>query len=227
MGCITTHTFNFLKALAEQNNRTWFEENRAGYERSYGEALCFVETLKGAMSGYDVLEPVSAKKSMYRIYRDIRFSKDKTPYKTYWGGRLKRAGATRRGGMAFHIEPGNSFIAGGFWRPNKEDLLLLRRQIAADASPLRAILDDESFTDFFGALRGEQLSTAPKGFDKTHQEIDLLNYKQFLVRHNYSDKEVLSLHFEEQVAEGFSKMRPYFEVMTGFLTTNLNGEPVL
>ena len=105
--------------------------------------------------------------------------------------------------------------------------MLLRQQIAADASPLRSVLESASFTDFFGALRGEQLSTAPKGFSKTHEEIDLLNYKQFLVRHNYSDREVLSPHFEEQVAEGFSRMRSFFDVMTEYLTTDLNGVSVV
>ena len=179
------------------------------------------------MTAYDVIEPRSPAKSVYRIYRDIRFSKDKTPYKTYWGGRLSRAGAMRRGGMAFHLEPGNTFIAGGFWRPNKEDLMLLRRQIATDASPLRSVLNGRAFIDFFGNLAGQKLQTAPKGFDRLHPDIDLLNHKQFLIKHNYSDKEVLSPHFAETMAVGFSKMHPFFDVMTEFLTTNLNGESLL
>ncbi len=227
MSCITRHTFKFFRALALNNNRIWFEEHRAAYQRSHEEALCFVEKLKGAMAAYDVIEPRSSKKSIYRIYRDIRFSHDKTPYKTYWGGYLKRAGAERRGGMAFHIEPGNSFIAGGFWGPNKEDLLLLRHQIAGDALPLRDVLSDNAFQEFFGALEGKKLKVAPKGFDKAHPDIDLLNHKQFIIKHSYSDKDVLSPNFEEQMAEGFSRMLPFFDVMTEYLTTDLNGESVL
>lgn len=227
MRCITKYTFDFLNDLKLNNTRVWFEANKARYEKSHAEALCFAEKLKEAMTAHDVIEPRSPRKSLYRIYRDIRFSKDKTPYKVYWGGFLKREGAERRGGMAFHIEPGATYIAGGFWAPNKEDLLHLRRQIAADASPLRDVLEDRSFEDFFGALEGQKLKTAPKGFDKEHPAIDLLNHKQFIVKHSYTDKEVLSNHFEEKMAEGFSKMLPFFGAMTEFLTTDLNGESLL
>ena len=129
--------------------------------------------------------------------------------------------------MAFHIEPGNTYIGGGFWGPNKDDLLHIRRQIAADAEPLREVLEDKSFTSFFGALEGQKLKTAPKGFDKLHPDIDLLNHKQFLVRHFYSDEEVLSDHFEHLVAQGFANMLPFLEAMTGYLTTDMNGESLL
>ncbi len=227
MSCITKHTFNFLSSLNKNNNRPWFEAHRADYERSQAEALSFVEKLYQTMSAYDVVEPRSPKKSIYRIYRDVRFSKDKSPYKIYWGGYLKRAGAERRGGMAFHIEPGNSSISGGFYGPNKEDLLHLRRQIASDAEPLRAVLNNNAFKSFFGELLGQKLKTAPKGFDKEHPDVDLLNHKQFIVKHNYTDKEVLSSNFVEEVAEGFSNMLPYFDIMTQYLTTDLNGESLL
>lgn len=227
MGCITRYTFDFLTDLKHNNTRPWFEANKSRYEKSHAEALCFAENLGEAMTAYDVIEPRSPRKSLYRIYRDIRFSKDKTPYKVYWGGFMKRAGAERRGGMGFHIEPGATYIAGGFWAPNKEDLLHLRRQIAADASPLRDALKDPSFVDFFDGLEGQKLKTSPKGFDKEHPDIDLLNHKQFIIKHSYTDKEVLSNHFEEQMAEGFSKMLPFFGAMTEFLTTDLNGESLL
>ncbi len=227
MACITLHTFDFLNDLKHNNTRIWFEENKTRYEKSHAEALCLAEKVKEAMAAYDVIEPRSPRKSLYRIYRDIRFSKDKTPYKVYWGGSLKRAGAERRGGMGFHIEPGASCIAGGFWAPNKEDLLHLRRQMAADASPLKNVLGDQSFIDFFGALEGQKLKTAPKGFNKEHPDVDLLNHKQFIIKHHYTDKEVLSDRFEEQMAAGFSKMLPFFGAMTEYLTTDMNGESLL
>ena len=159
----------------------------------------------------------------YRINRDVRFSKDKTLYKVYLGGFLKRAGAERRGGMGFHIQPGKTSIAGGFFAPNKEDLMLLRQQISNDAEPLRSVLNSKAFKDFFGDLGGSKLKTAPKGFDKDHPEIDLLNHKQFIVQHSYSDKEVLADDFVERMAEVFSNMLPFFGVMTEYLTTDLNG----
>lgn len=227
MGCITQFSFDFLLALRDNNNREWFEANRSSYEQSHGEALCFAETVMQELAAFDVLEPRSPRKTIYRIYRDIRFSKDKTPYKIYWGGSFKRAGASRRGGMAFHIEPGNTYIGGGFWGPNKEDLLHLRRQIAADAEPLREVLEDDSFKSFFGLMQGQRLKTAPKGFDKTHPDIDLLNHKQFLVKHTYSDEEVLADGFEQNVAGGFSRMLPFLEVMTAYLTTDMNGESLI
>ncbi|MEM8485416.1 MAG: DUF2461 domain-containing protein [Bacteroidota bacterium] len=227
MGCITQYSFDFLLALRGNNDRAWFEENRSTYEQSHAEALCFAETVMQALSAFDVMEPRSPRKTIYRIYRDIRFSKDKTPYKVYWGGSFKRAGASRRGGMAFHIEPGNTYIGGGFWGPNKDDLLHLRRQIAADAEPLRDVLEGKAFKKFFGSMEGQKLKTAPKGFDKTHPDIDLLNHKQFLVKHTYTDSDVLAEGFEQQVAMGFSKMLPFLEVMTGYLTTDMNGESLL
>ena len=227
MGCITQYSFDFLLALRDNNNRAWFEANRSTYEASHAEALCFAETVMQELSAFDLLEPRSPRKTVYRIYRDIRFSKDKTPYKEYWGGSFKRAGAARRGGMAFHIEPGNTYIGGGFWGPNKDDLLHLRRQIAADAEPLRDVLEDKAFKAFFGTMQGQKLKTAPKGFDKTHPDIDLLNHKQFLVKHAYKDEDVLAPDFESQIARGFSKMLPFLEAMTGYLTTDMNGESLL
>ena len=227
MGCITRHTFDFLTDLKHNNTRAWFEENRDRYERSHAEALCLAETVREAMTAYDVIEPRSPKKSLYRIYRDIRFSKDKTPYKVYWGGFLKRSGAERRGGMGFHIEPGATYIAGGFWAPNKEDLLHLRKQISADADPLKDVLKTPAFIEFFGTLGGQKLKTAPKGFDKKHPDIDLLNHKQFIIKHSFSDAEVLSDGFEQRMADGFSQMLPFFAAMTEFLTTDLNGESLL
>lgn len=107
--------------------------------------------------------------------------------------------------------------------PNKEDLLLIRKQIEADASPLRDSINTTSFKNYFKELRGEQLKTTPKGFEKGHPEIDLLRYKQHLVQHNFTDKEVLAKDFAHQVAQGFKLMMPFLNTMTEYLTTDLNG----
>ena len=141
--------------------------------------------------------------------------------------RSRSRGAQRRGGLGFHIEPGNlTVIGGGFWGPKKKDLSLIRKQIEADSSPLRNAINAAEFKDYFKELRGEQLKTAPKGFEKDHPEIDLLRYKQFLVNHRFTDEEVLSKDFAFKVVDGFQKMMPFLNAMTEYLTTDLNGVSV-
>lgn len=223
MGILTAATFNFLDELKANNHKTWFDANRPAYEKAYAEVIAFADRLLDLMSEWDVLDTPSGKKSLYRIYRDVRFSKDKTPYKTYWRGHFSRSGAERRGGFSFTIGPGINRLAGGFWAPNSDDLLLLRKQIQADAEPLREVLTNQDFRDYFGSLLGEQVKSAPRGFSKTDPAIDLLRYKQFLVRHSFSDEDALAEDFAEQVATGFKNMLPFFEVMTSYLTTNLDG----
>jgi uncharacterized protein (TIGR02453 family) len=175
------------------------------------------------LNKHDQIETHSGKNSLHRIYRDTRFSKDKTPYKVNWSGGFKRATKYRRGGYYFHLEPGNSFIAGGFWAPNTQDLKRMRDDIAFDPAPLRKIVNSKSFTATFGTLQGEQLKTAPKGFEATNEAIDLLRYKQFLLIKKFTDKEVLSEHFLMGANQGFKNMRPFFDYMSEVLTTDVNG----
>ncbi len=228
MSQITNTTFDFLNDLKENNHKEWFQANKKRYEASHAEVIAFADELLSQVNEFDVIETASGKKSLMRIYRDIRFSKDKTPYKSHWAGGFRRAGADRRGGMYFHIQPGNkSMIGGGFWGPNKEDLLLIRNQIASDAQPLRDVLSSEAFTSYFGRMNGEQVKTAPKGFAKDHENIDLLKYKQYLISKTFSDDEVLSADFVGLVAKGFKQMLPFFDCFTDYLTTTLNGESII
>lgn len=226
MDHISKHTFDFLKALKKNNNREWFAENKADYERSLEEMRAFGDQLIELVNKFDVIETADGKKSLMRIYRDVRFSKDKSPYKTNWGGGLKRAGTNRRGGMYFHIAPGENFVGGGFWGPSKEDLLHIRKQIQADPAPLRNVINSKAFKENLGELHGDQLKTAPKGFDKEDPNIDLLRYKQFLVSKKFTDKEAMSAGYVEKVAESFKQMMPFFDAMTEYLTTDLNGAPL-
>ncbi|MFK7784127.1 MAG: DUF2461 domain-containing protein [Crocinitomicaceae bacterium] len=225
---IKTSNLTFLKDLRKNNNRDWFTENKKRYQGEHAEIATFAEALLTKMNEHDVIETPSGKKSLYRIYRDVRFSKDKSPYKTHWAGGFKRATAARRGGYFFHIQPGDqSFIAGGFWAPNKEDLLRIREEISTDASELRKILADPTFVKMFKELGGEQLKTAPKGFDKEDPNIDLLRYKQFIFGRNITDEEVLSPDFLDTVNDTFKAMRPFFDYMSDVLTTDSNGESIL
>lgn len=227
MNPITHKTLDFLSELRENNNRDWFEENKQWYLNSHDELCLFAEAVLTELNQFDSIETVSGKKSLYRIYRDVRFSKDKTPYKSSRTGSYRRAGSDRRGGYYFSISPGSSMIGGGFYQPNKDDLLLIRKQIELDATPLKEVLESKKFKSYFGELRGEQVKTAPRGFDKEDPNIDLLRFKSFYIMHEFSDKEVLGKDFVNQVAEGYRQVLPFFDAMTSYLTTDLNGESLL
>ncbi len=223
---IPSSAFNFLKTLSKNNNREWFTQHKEQFLKEQEHIYNFADGLLAALNKHDIIETPSGKKACYRIYRDVRFSKEKTPYNTYFSGSFRRATKYRRGGMYFHLEPGNSWLAGGFWSPNAEDLKRVRDDIAFDAAPLRKILKSKSFTDTFGMLKGEQLKKSPKGFDAEHEAIDLLRYKQFLLVKRFTDAEVLSIDFLQQANQTFKNMRPFFDYMSEVLTTDLNGMEV-
>ncbi len=224
---ISKSDFNFLIQLEKNNNRDWFTENKELYLSSHENIISFADEVLTKLNRHDVIETLNGKKSLFRIYRDVRFSKDKSPYKTHWAGGYKRASKERRGGYYFQIAPNNNtFIAGGFWAPNKEDLQRIREEIAFDDQELREILMDNTFVKTFNTLQGEQLKSAPKGFDKDHKAIDLLRFKQFIFTKNFSDEEVLAHNFAEKVDETFKAMRPFFDYMSDVLTTDINGESI-
>ena len=215
--------FDYLQKLKKNNHRDWFNDNKATYQKELELVEQFAEALLRELNKHDEIETPSGKKSLHRIYRDIRFSNDKSPYKTNWSGNFKRATKYRRGGYYFHIEPGNTYLAGGFWAPNAPDIKRIRDEIAFDAAPLRKILKSKTFINTFGALQGEQLKTAPKGFEAGHEAIDLLRYKQFLLIRRFTDKEVLSDRFLSEASSTFKNMRPFFDYMSEVLTTDTNG----
>ena len=220
---ISSATLQFLTDLSENNNREWFKEHKHHFEDAKANMKAFGATLLEEMQQHDKIEKVK----LYRIYRDVRFSKDKTPYKNSLSGSFTRATKRLRGGYYFHIEPNNSFIGGGFWGPNKADLKRLRQEFAADPDSLRAIIHSKDFKEAFGELKGEQLKTAPRGYAKDHPSVDLLRYKQFLVYQTFTNEEVISEDFALQLSEGFKSMRPFFDYMSDVLTTDENGVPIV
>lgn len=227
MAHISKHNLSFLEKLEKNNNRDWFQANKAEYEKNHKELIEFADDLLQKLNKHDVIETESGKKSLFRIYRDVRFSKDKSPYKTHWSGGFRRATALRRGGYYFHVQPGGrSMVGGGFWAPNKEDLQRIREEIATDASELREIITNKTFVDTFGGLEGDQLKRAPKGFDPDHPDIDLLRYKQFVFSRNFTDKEVIAPDFADTLNQCFKNMRPFFDYMSDVLTTDANGVPL-
>lgn len=223
---ITSKTIDFLTDIRENNNKPWFQENRNRYDESHQEMIVFAESLMAEMGKHDDIVQTTGKKGLFRIYRDVRFSKDKTPYKSHWAGFMKRDTVWNRGGYYFHISPEDTFIGSGFWKPEKDDLKLIRDQIAADAAPLRKILNSKNFKSNWGELGGDQLKTAPKGYDKEHPDIDLLRFKTFVVSKKYSTKEVMSDKFVQKCSNDFKSLRPWLDYMSEILTHDLNGEPL-
>ena len=220
---IPASIFKFLKDVQQNNNRPWFAENKARYQEAYQQMKTFSDVVLDKMSHLDEIEELK----LYRIYRDVRFSKDKLPYKTHMSGYLRRATNRLRGGYYFHIEPGNSFVGGGFWGPHKDDLKRIREEIAADDQALRKILNSASFKKTFGTLKGDCLKTAPRGYAKDHPAIDLLRHKQFIIWKSFSDEEVMSPKFAGETVKVFKNMRPFFDYMSEVLTTDSNGVSIL
>ncbi len=227
MAQIQKSIFTFINDLAKNNNRDWFAANKPTYEIEKNKFVDFADELLNEVKKHDNIETVNGKKSVFRIYRDVRFSKNKAPYKTHFSGSFKRATKLLRGGYYFHIEPNNSFIGGGFWGPEPKDLKKMRYNIAEFEDEFRAILNDKNFKKHFGLLQGDQLKTAPKGIDKAHPAIDLLRYKQYLLARSFTDEEVLSPQFLNEVNAAFKAMRPFFDFMSEALTTNENGEVIV
>lgn len=221
---ILASSLDFLKLLKKNNDRDWFNAHKERYLKELHTIEQFADALLLEMNKHDVIETPDGKKSLHRIYRDIRFSKDKTPYNTHWGGGFKRASKMRRGSYYFHISPGNSFIAGGFWGPEPSDLKRIRDEFAFDAKPFRKILKNAAFVKHFGQLKGEQVKTTPKGYASQSEAIDLLRFKQFLLVRQFSDKEVLSADFLKNLNGSFKAMRPFLDYMSEVLTSNTNGE---
>ncbi|MBV7268253.1 DUF2461 domain-containing protein [Winogradskyella luteola] len=221
---IPKETLTFFKKLAENNDRDWFNEHKPEFKAIEAKVKSAYNHLGELMNAHDQIEKIK----IFRIYRDVRFSKNKLPYKTHFGGSFARKKPELRGGYYLHIQPNNeSFIATGFWEPNKEDLFRIRKEFEMNDSEMRNILNNKTFKTTWGGFVGDKLKTAPKGFDKEHPAIDLIRRKQFIFTKKYTDKEVVADDFLKNVNDAFKAIRPYFNYMSDVLTTNLNGESLL
>lgn len=223
MTSISKSTLEFLTKLKKNNNRDWFNEHKPEFQIEQKKAKDFYNALEEKLKTHDAID----KFKLFRIYRDVRFSKDKTPYKPHFAGSFSRATKRLRGGYYLRIRPGESFLAGGFWEPNKEDLLRIRKEFEMDTSEIREIINDKTFKNYFGKLEGESLKTAPRGFDKEHPDMDLIKMKQFIITRQFTDEEVLKPNFLQEIDNSYKAMRPYFDYMSEILTTDLNGESII
>lgn len=218
-------SLQFLKELKKNNNRDWFAEHKPRFTDAQNNAKSLYAAVRENLEAHDEIE----KFKLFRIYRDVRFSPDKTPYKPHFAGSFSRLGKELRGGYYLRIRPGESFLAGGFWEPNKEDIYRIRKEIEMDASEIRGILNDPTYVKHFGGKFESfgELKTAPRGFDKEHPDVDLLRKKGFIAVRNFTDKEVLDANFLKEVDASFQALRPFFDLFSDILTTNLNGESII
>jgi uncharacterized protein (TIGR02453 family) len=187
--------FKFLKKLANNNTRDWFQANKELYNFK-----------------------------LFRIYRDVRFSKDKTPYKKHFGLTWKRTRPELRGGYYLHLSPGESFLACGFWDPSKNDLNRIRYELIHDGDKFKKLIRSKSINSIWNDLQGNELKTSPRGIDKNHLNIDLIRKKQYIFSKKYTDKEVCSDDFLDDIETSFKAIQPFLNYMSEILTTNKNGE---
>jgi uncharacterized protein (TIGR02453 family) len=216
---------DFFKKLQKNNNRDWFNDNKKEFKDIEVQVKAVYNELYNRLNVHDEVD----KMKMFRIYRDIRFSKNKTPYKTHFGGSFHRKKPELRGGYYLHITPNDeSFIATGFWEPASVDLLRIRKEFEMDAKPMRDILADKNFNLIWGSeFVGEEVKTAPKGFSKDHANIDLIKKKQYIFIKKFTDKEILADNIVDVVDDSFKAVRTFFDYMSDVLTTDLNGVSVI
>jgi uncharacterized protein (TIGR02453 family) len=209
---IQSQTFDFLKELVDNNNREWFQANKERYDSARENLIDFTGGLITKLHKIDptVSADLDPKKCVMRIYRDIRFSKNKTPYKNNFGVSLPTL-ASKLGGVEYYlqIQPGKSFIAGGYWMPEAEHLKAIRQEIDYNAADLKKIIDDKEFIKLFGEFRKQdQLKTTPKGYEADNENIDLLRLKSFIAFHPLKDKELMAAKAVDEVTDMCSRIYP-------------------
>ncbi len=207
---LSPEVFEFLNTLALNNNREWFTENKHLYVESQQNVIAFLEDLIKEMSGFDEdLAKLDAKKSLFRIYRDTRFSKDKIPYKTNFGASLGMGKGSQKGGYYLHLEPGKSFIAGGIYMPEASVLRELRKEISLYAEDFLAVINNKEFKKYFPELDQEgKLKKIPQGFEKDDPMAEYLKLKNFIVVYNLKDEEISDKNAVKNLTGIFKLMKP-------------------
>lgn len=210
-------TLKFLTNLKKNNNRPWFDQNRKLYEAAKSDILVLVEGLIKEVSKFDPsIGSLLPKDCTFRINRDVRFSKDKSPYKNNMAGYFNKHGKKGLGaGYYLHVEPGKSFVAGGIWMPEPAVLSKIRQEIDYDFNDWKKILNHKSFKKQFqkGIDTADSLVRPPKGYDENNPAIDFLKMKSFVVRKSFTDSEVLSNSFAKKIAGAFEAMKPMIDFL--------------
>jgi uncharacterized protein (TIGR02453 family) len=203
-------SLSFISDLKQNNHRDWFQANRIRYEEARGEFLGFVEKL---INGIQVFDPsvgsVTAKNSVFRINRDIRFSKDKSPYKTNFGAFIVPGGKkSGHAGYYFHLDPDGSFAGGGVYRPMPDILKKIRNEIYGSPEEFREIIEGKEFYEYFGDMYDEKLKTPPKGFPGDFEHIELLKYKSYVVSRNFDHQMLTGDSLVSETLKAFRLLYP-------------------
>jgi uncharacterized protein (TIGR02453 family) len=209
-----TSVIEFLADLSFNNNRTWFEEHKGSYEKARDAFVGLVNELIGRLSLYEDMSGVTPKNSIMRIYRDVRFSKDKTPYNAWMAAHIA-PGGKKSGSLGFglRLSPGVSGSAGGLWTPSPDQLTKFRRAIKGDFDTFDGIVKAPDFIRRFGGLQGESLKTVPKGYDKDHPAAEFIKLKQIYVIRTFGDDAVYADDFMDQLVEDYLVMKPFLDYL--------------
>jgi len=204
------NVLDFLKELKENNDREWFNENRKKYDGAKTEFETLINKLIPKIYDFDPeIGSLTAKQCVFRIFRDVRFFKDKSPYKVNMGGFMSKGG--RKGfhsGYYVHIEPGRSFLGGGIYMPPSDILKKIRQEIMYNVDEYKNIINNPAFKKIFTQMEGEKLKRPPKDFPADFPDIELLKCKSYVVLHDVKDKDILSKNFENYIIDVFKTMYP-------------------
>ena len=206
---IQQQTIAFLKSLSKNNSKEWFDLHRPDYEVAKKNFIDFTEALITGISKFDpAVKHQEAKKCIFRINRDVRFSKNKLPYKNNMGASISPGGKKSfSAGYYFHLEPGASFFAGGMWQPEADYLNAIRQEIDYCQDEFKKIITAAPFKKLFNELSTEdKLKTVPKGYDKTHPLIEALKNRSFIVVHELTDKQVIAPGFLKEAITTYKAM---------------------
>ncbi|HMK04815.1 MAG TPA: DUF2461 domain-containing protein [Ferruginibacter sp.] len=207
----------FLKDLKKNNNKAWFDKNRDQYESARLDFHFFLAQVIAAIAVFDnPVGTLSVKECVFRINRDIRFSKDKTPYKSNMAGYFNKGGKKSNGaGYYLHIEPGRSFAAGGMWQPIPPDLAKIRQEIDYNFDEWKKLSRNTEFKKMFtgGVSSEDSLIRPPKGYDDSNPAIGYLKMKNFIVSRSFTDAEVQNKNFVKDVAKTFRAMKPLIDFL--------------
>ncbi|MES2388618.1 MAG: DUF2461 domain-containing protein [Bacteroidota bacterium] len=204
MSSISPDTLTFLSDLKENNNRPWFEINKPRYEAARANFVDFIAELQAKLLEIEPIVQKDPKKFPYRIYRDVRFSKNKDPYKLNISALIERAPNFKKMPMYIHIQPGNnSFLAGGAWEPEKEQLKAIRSEIDYNGDKLVKILAGKPFKTHFKISEADKLKTVPKGYNADNPHIEFLKLKQFIISKPFTDEEITAPDFADRIIEAY------------------------
>jgi uncharacterized protein (TIGR02453 family) len=211
MSTLSKDTITFLKKIAINNNRPWFEKNRPVYEKARAEYTAFVTKLMEGLRKIEVIPEKEPSKYVQRIYRDIRFSKDKTPYKSFFSSIIERGPENRNCPFYLQIKPGGSMIGGGVWDPPKETLTRIRQEIDYNSAGLKKIISAKDFLKYFEKIYGSKLVRPPKGYEADNPNIELLKFKQLYVQRSFDDELVLSNQLIPEILKTYKAALPFFK----------------